>query len=54
MVGVFQLMTVGKPKPYIDDIFHGKDDTFYEHLNILVEIIRHLLDAGMQLMKEVH
>ncbi len=48
MVGVFQLMTVGKPKPYIDDIFHGKGNTFKEHLIILDKIFQCLLDAGMQ------
>lgn len=48
MVGVFQPMRENRPKPYIDDIFHGKGKTFIEHLNILDEIFRRLEDAGMQ------
>ena len=45
-------MTVGKPKPYIDDIFHRKGNTFEEHLAILGEISQCLLDAGMQVNLE--
>ena len=48
MVGVFQPMEHGKPTPYIDNIFHGKGNTFGEHLVILAEIFRRLLEAGMQ------
>ncbi len=38
MVGVFQPMEHRKPMPYIDDIFHGKGNTFEEHLAILAKI----------------
>ena len=48
MVGVFQPMEHGKPTPYIDDIFHGKGNTFGEHLAILAKIFRRLLEARMQ------
>jgi hypothetical protein len=48
MVGVFQPMRENRPKPYIDDIFHGKGKTFIEHLNVLDEIFQRLEDAGMQ------
>jgi hypothetical protein len=48
MVGLFQSMQESKPKPYIDDIFHGKGNTFNEHLSILDEICTRLEEAGMQ------
>ena len=37
MVGVFQPMTIRQPRPYINDIFHGKGNTFKEHLTVLDE-----------------
>jgi hypothetical protein len=48
MVGIFVPMKANKPKPYIDDIFHGKGHDFDSHLNILNEIFQRLRDAGMQ------
>mgnify|MGYP006150935079 FL=1 len=52
MVGVFQSMQDGRPKPYIDDVFHGKGNTLKEHLMILGDIFAHLLAAGMQVNLE--
>ena len=49
MVGIFVSMEANKPNPYIDNIFHGKGNTFNEHLAILEEIFQCLLDARMQL-----
>jgi hypothetical protein len=40
MVSVFMSMPKNRPKPYIDDIFHGKGSAFDEHLEILAEIFR--------------
>ena len=48
ILGVFQPMRENRPKPYIDDIFHGKGKTFIEHLNILDETFQRHEDAGMQ------
>jgi hypothetical protein len=48
MVYVFMSMPKDRPKPYIDDIFHGKGPSFDEHLEILAEIIRLLRLPGMQ------
>ncbi len=49
---VIQTMTVGKPKPYMDYIFHVKANTFEEHLTIRGEIFQQLIDARMQVNLE--
>ena len=48
MIQLFSSMREKKPAPYIDDIFHGKGGSFDEHLDILKEILKRLLDGGMQ------
>jgi recombinational DNA repair protein (RecF pathway) len=49
MMSAFMSMPKDRPKPYIDDIFHGnKGSSFDEHLEILVEIFRLLRLSGMQ------
>ena len=52
MVGIFQQMGKNKPNPYIDDIFHGKGNTFERHLTILDEMFQLLEDHGMQVNLE--
>ena len=53
MVSIFMSMNpLTKPDPYIDDILHSKGKSFCEHLNILAEILRRLVEAGMQVNGE--
>ena len=48
MVDIFASMQMNRPRPYLNDIFHYKGETFDECLHFLDKIFERLSAVGMQ------